>query len=154
MKPLDDTDRRILRALVKDGRLSNAELAKVVGLSPSPCWQRVKRLEESGIIAGYTALLDLEALGVGETVMVEVSLNHHNAEVLENFGQAMAALPEVLEVYMMAGDCDYYVKVATNGTKGFENFLRNRMFSAAGLRQSKSNFSLRCLKRVSSFVPD
>jgi len=154
MKDIDDTDRRILRALVNDGRLSNSELAKTVGLSPSPCWQRVKRLEDSGVISGYTAMLNLEALGVGETVMVEVSLHNHTTEALEKFGQHMANLPEVLEVYMMAGECDYYIKVATDGTRGFEKFLRKRMLSAAKLRHSKSNFSLRCLKRVVSFVPD
>ena len=153
MRILDDTDRRILRALVKDGRLSNADLAKEVGLSPSPCWQRVKRLEQDGVISGYTAILDHEVLGVGETVMVEVSLERHDAEVLENFGRAMSALPEVLEVYLMAGDCDFFVKVAANGTKGIEEFLRERLFKVSGLRHSRSNFSLRCLKRVGSYVP-
>ena len=153
MRILDDTDKRILRALVKDGRLSNADLAKSVGLSPSPCWQRVKRLEQDGVISGYTAILDHEVLGVGETVMVEVSLEQHDSEVLENFGRAMSSLPEVLEVYLMAGDCDFFVKVAANGTKGIEEFLRERLFKVAGLRHSRSNFSLRCLKRVGSYVP-
>lgn len=97
-KPIDEIDRRILRALVANGRLTNAELAKAVGLSASPCWQRVKRLEEKGVIAGYTAVLNHEALGVGETVMVEVSLDQHETGVLEAFGKAMADFPEVLEV--------------------------------------------------------
>jgi Lrp/AsnC family leucine-responsive transcriptional regulator len=151
---LDEIDRRILKALVADGRLSNTELAREVGLSPSPCWQRVRRLEEEGIISGYTAVLDHAALGVGETVMVEVSLDRHDAEVLEEFGRVMAEIPEVLEVYLMAGDYDYFVKIAANGTQGVEAFLRERLFKVAGLRHSKSSFSLRCLKSVVSFVPD
>lgn len=152
-KPVDEIDRRILKALVANGRLTNAELAKAVGLSASPCWQRVKRLEEKGIIAGYTAVLDHEALGVGETVMVEVSLDQHEPGVLEAFGKAMAEFPEVLEVHLMAGDHDFHVKIVADGTRGVEEFLRERLFKVAGLRHSKSSFSLRCLKRVSSYVP-
>lgn len=152
-KPIDEIDRRILRALVANGRLTNAELAKAVGLSASPCWQRVKRLEEKGVIAGYTAVLNHEALGVGETVMVEVSLDQHETGVLEAFGKAMADFPEVLEVHLMAGDHDFHVKIVADGTRGVEEFLRERLFKIAGLRHSKSSFSLRCLKRVSSFVP-
>lgn len=152
-KPIDEIDRRILKALVANGRLTNAELAKAVGLSASPCWQRVRRLEEKGIIAGYTAVLNHEALGVGETVMIEVSLDHHETGVLESFGKAMAEFPEVLEVHLMAGDHDFHVKIVADGTRGVEDFLRGRLFKVAGLRHSKSNFSLRCLKRVSSYVP-
>ncbi|WP_186389671.1 Lrp/AsnC family transcriptional regulator [Stappia sp. TSB10GB4] len=152
-RQLDDIDRRILKALVANGRLSNTELAREVGLSPSPCWQRVRRLEEEGVISGYTAVLDHEALGVGETVMIEVSLERHDPEALEGFGKAMAEIPEVLEVYLMAGDCDYFVKVAASGTKGVEEFLRERLFPIPGLRHSKSSFSLRCLKKVTSCVP-
>ncbi|MHC5654002.1 Lrp/AsnC family transcriptional regulator [Stappia sp.] len=153
-RQLDEIDRRILKALVDDGRLSNTELARKVGLSPSPCWQRVRRLEEEGIITGYTAVLDQEALGMGDTVMIEVSLDRHNADTLESFGQSMAALPDVLEVHMMAGEYDYFVKVAASGTKGVERFLREQLFGVEGLRNSRSSFSLRCLKRVTSCVPD
>lgn len=76
-RQLDEIDRKILRALVEDGRLSNTDLARKVGLSPSPCWQRVRRMEEEGVIAGYTAVLDHEALGLDDTVMIEVSLDRH-----------------------------------------------------------------------------
>lgn len=149
----DETDRRILRALARNGRLSNTDLAREVGLSPSPCWQRVKRLEEANIIAGYTAILDHEALGVGETVLVEVVLDHHDAEALERFTKAITSIPEVLEVYLMAGEFDYLIKVVADGTKGVEEFLRERLFRIPGLRHSRSSFSLRCLKRVVSYVP-
>jgi len=152
-KALDAIDRRILKALVSNGRLSNAELAKEVGLSASPCWQRVRRMEEEGIISGYTALLDHQALGVGETVMVEVQLEHHDADSLEVFTEAMAKIPEVLEIYLMAGDFDYFVKIAVSGTQGVEEFLREKLFKVPGLRHSKSNFALRCVKQVAAYVP-
>ncbi|PWW04598.1 AsnC family transcriptional regulator [Hoeflea marina] len=153
-KGLDAIDRRILRALVANGRLSNAELAKEAGLSASPCWQRVRRMEEEGIISGYTALINHEALGVGETVMVEVQLEHHDAASLEAFTEAMAKIPEVLEIYLMAGDFDYFVKIAVSGTRGVEEFLREKLFRVPGLRHSKSNFSLRCVKKVAAYVPE
>ena len=153
VRQLDEIDRRILRALVANGRISNADLAREVGLSPSPCWQRVRRLEEEGVITGYTAVIDQEAMGVGETVMVEVSLERHDANVLEAFGRAMLEIPEVLEVHLMAGEYDYFVKIAADGTKGVEEFLRERLFRIEGLRHSRSSFSLRCLKSVNSYVP-
>lgn len=151
---LDPIDRKILSILVDNGRISNADLAERVGLSPSPCAQRVRRLEASGVIAGYSANLNLEALGMGETVMVEVSLDRHGAEVLEAFGKAMSETPEVLEVHLMAGDFDYFVKVAASSTKDVERFLREHLFNIPGIRHSRSAFSLRCIKDVSSFVPD
>ena len=153
-RPLDEIDRRILKSLVANGRLTNTELAREIGLSASPCWQRVRRLEEEGVISGYTAILDHRKLGVGETVIVEVSLDRHDAATLEGFGRAMAEIPEVLEVYLMAGDCDYFVKIAASGTSGVEEFLRQRLFPVPGLRHSKSSFALRCLKKVTSYVPE
>jgi Lrp/AsnC family transcriptional regulator, leucine-responsive regulatory protein len=150
---IDDTDRRILKVLSTNGRISNADLAREVGLSPSPCWQRVRRLEEAGIISGYAAILDHEALGVGETVMVEVVLDHHDEQSLEGFAKALTAIPEVLEVYLMAGEFDYLVKVAAGGTSDVESFLRHKLFRIKGFRQSRSSFALRCIKRVVSYVP-
>ncbi len=150
---LDRIDKAILAALVDNGRISNAQLAEKVGLSPSPCWQRVRRLEESGIIAGYTATIDHARLGASDIVLVEVALERHDEAVLEEFGKAMAALPEVLEVYLTAGEYDYLVKVAVNGTAGYEDFLRRKLYKVRGIRHSRSGFALRCLKRVQSFVP-
>lgn len=150
---IDETDRRILKALAANGRLSNTDLASEVGLSPSPCWQRVRRLEEAGIIKGYAAILDHKALGVGETVLVEVVLDHHDEQALEGFAKALTAIPEVLEVYLMAGEFDYLLKVAAGGTADVEAFLREKLFRIKGFRNSRSSFSLRCLKRVVSYVP-
>ncbi|HHZ09633.1 MAG TPA: Lrp/AsnC family transcriptional regulator [Rhizobiales bacterium] len=150
---LDRIDRAILAALLDNGRIPNAQLAEKVGLSPSPCWQRVRRLEEAGIIAGYTTTLDQARLGASEIVIVEVALDRHDEEVLENFGRAMSSLPEVLEVYLTTGEYDYLIKVAVNGTAGFEEFLRRKLYKVRGIRHSRSSFAIRCLKRVQSFVP-
>lgn len=143
---LDPIDQRILTELSRDGRLSNTQLAERVGLSPSPCWQRTRRLETEGYIRGYTAILDREMLGIPETVMIEVTLDRHDDAVLENFGKQMAEMPEVLEVWLVTGEYDYMIKVAVNGTRGYEQFLRNRLYRVAGIRHSRSSFALRCLK--------
>ncbi len=147
-------DRKILRALLENGRLSNTELSEKVGLSPSPCWQRVKRLEEEGVIRGYTAILDQAQLGFTETVIIEVMLERHDDEVLERFGEAMAALPEVLEAYLTTGEYDYLIKVAVAGTAGCEQFLRRKLYKIEGVRHSRSCFALKCLKHTLSVVPD
>jgi Lrp/AsnC family leucine-responsive transcriptional regulator len=150
---LDRTDRAILAALLDDGRISNAQLAEKVGLSPSPCWQRVRKLEDAGVISGYSAVLDQSKLGISETVIIEVVLDRHDEETLESFGRAMASMPEVLEIYLITGEYDYLIKVAVNGTAGYEEFLRRRLYKVRGIRQSRSSFAIRCLKRVQSFVP-
>lgn len=151
---LDAIDRRILRELSRDGRLSNAQLAERVGLSPSPCWQRTRRLEAEGYIRGYTALLDRDLLGLPETVLIEVALERHDDAVLENFGRQMAAMPEVIEIWLVTGDYDYMLKVAVNGTRGYEEFLRKRLYRVPGIRQSRSSFALRCIKQTGVPVPD
>ena len=115
-KPLDQFDRAILRELMRDARISNTELASRIGLSPSPCWQRVKRLEECGIIESYTAVLDQRRLDMPDTVIIEVTLEKHDDEILGQFGKALTDLPEVLEAYLTTGEYDYFVKVAVNGT--------------------------------------
>lgn len=152
-RPLDQIDRRILSALLEDARISNVELSDRVGLSASQCWQRVRRLEQAGFVEGYFTKLNQERLGAGEIVIVEVTLNRHDDEVLEKFGKAMAALPEVLEVYLTTGEYDYLLKVAVNGTRGYEEFLRKRLYRIEGIRHSRSSFALRCLKHAQAFIP-
>src|SRR5690349_6387872 len=106
-RPLDHIDRRILRELLGNARLTSTQLSERVGRSASTCWQRVKRLEDDGYITGYSAVLDQAKLGLSETVIIEVTLERHDDEVLENFGRALAALPEVLEAYLTTGEYDY-----------------------------------------------
>jgi Lrp/AsnC family transcriptional regulator, leucine-responsive regulatory protein len=151
---LDPVDLRILKVLSEEGRLSNAALGERVGLSASPCWQRVRRLEQQGYIQGYAAILDQERLGAPEIVMIDVILERHDDEVLEGFGRAMQRMPEVLEVHLTTGEYDYLIKVAVRGTKGYESFLRDKLYKVRGLRHTRSSFVLRTLKDVQAFVPD
>lgn len=150
---IDDIDRRILRELGRDGRLSNQDLADKVGLSASPCWQRTRKLEAEGVIQGYRAMINREALGMGETVLIEVTLDRHDDAILETFGREMARMEEVLEVWLTTGEYDYLIKVAVNGTRGYEEFLRRKLYKVAGIRHSRSSFALRCLKEGGVPVP-
>ena len=147
---LDDVDRRILRALQQDARLTTAQLAERVGLSTTPCWNRLKRLESQGYIDGYVALLNQQMLGLPDTVIIGVTLDRHDDEMLERFGNMLADLPEVIEAYLTTGDYDYLVKVAVEGTAGYERFLRQKLYKIPGIRHTRSSFALRSLKKRSS----
>ncbi len=150
---MDAIDRRILRALSRQGRLSNAELAEEVGLSPSPCWTRVKRLEQAGVIKGYVALLDQAALGVPDTVIIEVMMDRHDEEGLKRFEQAVMDMPEVLEAWLVTGEYDYVIKAAVGGTAGYEKLLREKLYRLPGVRHTRTSFTLRCLKQGHSPTP-
>ena len=147
---LDEIDRKILRALQQDARLTTAQLAERVGLSTTPCWNRLKRLETQGYIDGYVALLNQDKLGLPETVIIELTLDRHDEEMLERFGQLLTNLPEVIEAYLTTGDYDYVVKVAVESTAGYERFLREKLYRIPGIRHSRSSFALRCLKKLTS----
>lgn len=150
---LDEIDRKILRILRSDGRISNQKLADSVHLSPTPCWNRVRALEEAGYIEGYAAILSQRALGLPDTVIIEVTLERHDEDMLERFGEALAQLPEVMEASLLTGDYDYLIKVAVAGTEGYERFLRQRLYKIPGIRHSRSTFVLRTLKRTHSVEP-
>jgi Lrp/AsnC family leucine-responsive transcriptional regulator len=150
---MDATDRRILRALSDQARQTNAELAESVGLSPSPCWTRVKRLEQAGVIQGYHALLDQAALGMPDTVFLEIQMEKHDDTILHRFEEAVAAIPEVLEAWLVSGEYDYVLKVAVGGTAGYEKLLREKIYRLPGIRHTRSSFTLRLLKRRFSPEP-
>ena len=144
---LDKLDIAILEALHKDARLSLQELGKLVGLTASPCWNRVKRMEDAGVIEGYSVRVNPEKVGLTETVILNVTLDNHSDEALFDFGQALEAIPEVMEAYLVSGDYDYYIRVAVDGTRGYERFLRERLYKIPGIRNSRSSFVLRRLKQ-------
>ena len=150
---LDDIDRKILRVLASDGRVSNQKLADQVKLSTTPCWNRVKALEEAGVISGYAAILDQHTLGLPDIVIIEVTLERHDDEIFSRFGLALAELSEVMEAYLVTGDYDYLIKVAVAGTVGYERFLRNKLYKLPGIRHSRSTFALRCLNGIHSVMP-
>jgi Lrp/AsnC family leucine-responsive transcriptional regulator len=147
---LDDSDRRILRALQSNGRLTGVDLATAAGLSSTACWNRVKRLEDEGVIEGYAVLLNQDKLGIPDTVIIEVTLDRHDEDILNRFGDALTVLPEVLEAYLTTGAYDYLIKVAVEGTSGYERFLREKLYRIPGIRHSRSSFVLRRLKRAHS----
>lgn len=149
-RPLDSQDRKILRELQRNARLSNAELAELVGMSTTACWNRTRQLEADGYIRGYVALLDSAKLGFADVVLLEVTLDRHDDDALARFGAELATLPEVLEAYLVSGEYDYLVKVAVDGTAGYERFLREKLYRIAGIRHSRSMFALRCMKSVPS----
>jgi Lrp/AsnC family leucine-responsive transcriptional regulator len=151
---MDAIDKKILRALSKRGRLTNAELAEEVGLSASPCWTRVKRLEQAGIIKGYAALLDQAALGLPDTVFIEVMMERHDEAQLKRFEEAVLSMPEVLECHLVTGEYDYVIKAAVGGTQGYERLLRDKLYRLPGIRHTRTSFALRCLKQELSPVPD
>ena len=147
---LDEIDRKILRTLSQDGRISNQKLADTVNLSPTPCWHRVRALEESGHIQAYVAVLDPRTLGLPDTVIIEVTVDRHDDEIFQRFSDALAELPEVMEAYLLSGEYDYLIKVAVSGTEGYERFLRQKLYKLPGVTHTRSTFTLRCLKRTPS----
>jgi Lrp/AsnC family transcriptional regulator, leucine-responsive regulatory protein len=149
-RSLDNQDRAILRALQKNARLSNAELAEIVGMSTTACWNRTRQLEADGYIRGYVALLDQQKLGFADVVLIEVTLDRHDDDALARFGDELATLPEVLEAYLVSGEYDYLIKVAVDGTAGYERFLREKLYKISGIRHSRSMFALRCMKNIPS----
>ncbi len=113
----------------------------------------MKRLEASGAISGYVALVNARVIGVRNTVFVEVTLDKHDEKVLERFGQALTAIPEVLEAHLVTGEYDYLVKVAVTDTDHYERFLRESLYRLPGIRHSRSTFALRALKQEVSVDP-
>jgi len=136
MKKLDAIDLAILDALQDDGRLPNVALAKAVGLSPTPCGERVRALEAAGIIAGYTANLDAEKLDLGLTVFIEVSIERTSEDAFDAFRAAMRAIPQVQECHMVAGGFDYLLKVRVRDMAAYRAFLGEVLSKVPGIRST------------------
>lgn len=145
---MDTFDRKILQVLQADSRTSLQDIGQTVGLSASPCWGRIKKMEEAGVIEGYTVRLNAQALGLGDTVMVQVTLDSHSDNTLEKFGETLATIPEVIEAYLVSGEYDYLLRIAVHDTKDYERLLRERLYKIKGIRHSKSSFVLRTLKKA------
>jgi len=147
---LDRIDRKFLSALRHNGRLTIAQLSEQVGLSSSPCWTRLKRLESLKIIDGYTANINPKAIGIKDLFFIEITLERHDDEMLEQFSQALADIPEVIEAHLVTGEYDYLVKVAVKDAEHYERFLRKKLYSIKGIRHTRSTFALRPLKSANS----
>ncbi|MFW5660950.1 MAG: Lrp/AsnC family transcriptional regulator [Oceanicaulis sp.] len=143
MARLDTTDAAILAKLQKEGRLSNADLAERVGLSASACHRRVRALEASGVIRGYVALLDAEALGRGLTVIVLATLENQRRQTLEAFEAAVAEIEEVMECHLTTGQEDYLLRLQVRDARDYERVHRERLSGLPGLARLVSNIAMR-----------
>jgi Lrp/AsnC family leucine-responsive transcriptional regulator len=143
---LDAIDRKLLREVQRDGRASVVSLAERVGLSPTPCQRRLKRLEEGGVITGYAAVLDAPRLGLGLTAFVQVSLASRSEETVEAFHAAIGRMPEVLAAWAMSGETDYLLQVVAADLEAYGEFATRRLLRLPGVKDTKSAFVLRSVK--------
>lgn len=150
MSDIDDTDIRILGILQKAGRMSNADLAQKVNLSQSACHRRVQRLENSGIIRDYVALLDPRKVDRRTTVFVEITLKGQTDEILDAFEREVRLIPDVLECHLMAGSADYLLKVVARDTDDFARIHRKSLSRLPGVAQMQSSFGLRTVFKTTA----
>lgn len=153
MPKLDAIDRRILRELQRDGALSAAALGERVGLSATPCWKRVRRLEDDGVIAGRVALLDRDRLGLGVTVFVSIRTARHDEAWLEDFARAVAAIPEIVELYRMSGEVDYLLKIVCADIGDYDRIYK-KLIRAVPLTDVSSSFAMERIKSTTEIPLD
>lgn len=146
---LDVIDKRILRTLQRDGRTPNNELARAVGLSPSPCLRRVRLLEEAGVIARYVAVLDPAKIGKGQTFFTRIWLSAQDEDTIEHFATEVRKLPEVLECYLMLGDCDALVRVVAADINDYRRFQSEHLSRIRGVQNVKTDVPSQTIKQTS-----
>ncbi len=146
---MDAIDRKILAVLQDDASLSVAEIGNRVGLSSTPCWKRIQRLEGDGVIQKRVAVIDQDKLGLGVTVFVSVETEDHSEEWLKRFAQLVGAMPEVLEFYRMAGDVDYMLRVVVPDIAGYDAFYK-RLIAAVPLKNVTSRFAMEKIKSTTA----
>ncbi len=150
---MDEIDHRILRELQRNGRLSNAELAERVNLSPSPCLRRLRKLEASGVIEGYAAIVNQKAYGLPVTVFVHIRLDHHSSDIAREFESRVCATEEIMDCFLMAGETDYMLRVVVRSLGAYEEFIRKRIHPMASIASINTSFAYgvvkqsRCLPR-------
>lgn len=142
---MDQIDRKIVRALQQDGRMTVLNLAEKVGLSPTPCARRLDRLRRDGVITGYSAQVDPEKLGFGVTIFVSVELEKQDRHAIDAFERAILRCDEVMECYLMTGSRDILLRVVARDLTAFDAFLENRLMQIPGIRNLRSNFALRAM---------
>jgi Lrp/AsnC family transcriptional regulator len=146
---LDGIDRRILRELQRDATIAIAELAQIVGLSQTPCWKRIKRLTDAGVITQRVALLDRTKLDLGLVVFVSVRTNRHDQEWLDAFAGAAKSLPEVVEFYRLSGDTDYLMKVLVRDIAAYDAFYK-KLIATVPLSDVSSAFAMEQIKSTTA----
>ena len=150
---MDQKDRDIVRALQRNGRMTNQDLAEAVNLSPSPCLRRVRNLEASGVIQGYSADVDPVAYGLAITVFVRIRLERDNEADVRKFEQRVRMIDEVLECHILTDAMDYQMRVLVPDLKAYEDFSRNRIHPIGGVASIDTSFVYSTVKRTSVFPP-
>lgn len=146
---MDEIDHKILEFLQQDATVSVADIAERVGLSPTPCWRRMQKLEQSGVITGRVALLNPNLVGAGLTVFVSVEAGDHSEDWLKRFADGVMAMPEVVGFHRMAGDIDYLVQVVVHDMAAFDDFYK-RLIAVAPLKNVTSRFAMERLKSTTA----
>ncbi len=150
MPSLDAIDRRLLAALQENGRLTATELAERCGLTTSPCLRRLRRLEEAGVIRGYTALVDQKKVGLPVSVFVSIKLDRQSEDAMKSFEDAVRHCPEVLECYLMTGPRDYLLRVVARDLDDYERFVKETLTRISGIANIESSFALGQVKHASA----
>jgi Lrp/AsnC family transcriptional regulator len=146
---MDAIDRKILAVLQADASLSVAEIGSQVGLSSTPCWKRIQRLEADGVITGRVALIDANKIGLGITVFVSIETGDHSQEWLARFAETVGAMPEVMEFYRMAGDVDYMLRVVVPDIAGYDAFYK-KLIGTVPLKNVTSRFAMEKIKSTTA----
>ena len=146
---MDQTDLRILRILQEDSSLPVSDVAKKVGLSASPCWKRIKRMQDEGIIKSQISVLDAERLGFGLTVFINIKTGEHSTNWLKEFSATVTAMPEVVELHRIAGDVDYMLKVIVPDMAAFDAFYKD-LIGTAALTEVTSYFTMETIKETTA----
>lgn len=147
---MDHTDLKILAILQEDASLSVAEIAGRVNLSQTPCWRRIQRLEEHGVIERRVAILNPEAIGLGLSIFVEIETGDHSSDWITRFAEAVAQLPEVMEVYRMAGDVDYLLRIAVGDMAAYDAFYK-KLIALVPLKNVTSRFAMERVKATTAY---
>lgn len=150
---IDITDRKMIQALQKNGRMTNLELAEHVNLSPSPCLRRLRNLEQNGVIQGYRVDVDAKAFGLPITVFVRVALDGHTGDIVQSFEEEVRNIPEVLECYVMTGAADYLLRVVAEDLEDYERFVRQRLHKIGCISSIDTSFVYGVVKQSHVF-PD
>jgi len=143
---MDKIDRKILNWLQMEADISVTELAERVGLSQTPCWRRVRKLESDGVISGRAVLLNPKALGLNANVFASLKLRQHDEATLDAFEAAAKERPEVVECFSMSGESDYILRIVINGIDAYEQFLKKVLLHLPGVASVNSSFALKCVK--------
>jgi Lrp/AsnC family transcriptional regulator len=151
---MDTIDRKILAVLQEDAALSVAEIGSRVGLSSTPCWKRIQRLESEGVIQKRVALVDQDRIGLGVTIFVSIETGDHSQDWLDRFAHVVGAMPEVMEFYRMAGDVDYMLRVVVPDIAGYDAFYK-KLIAAVPLKNVTSRFAMEKIKSTTALpIPE